>query len=125
MRAWLIGVLFPLMAVAQAPIHTEFPAGAVPLDPAALKQRVMGKSLGAKGSDGIEFVVQYGETHAVLNAHTPRGVIQDSAPWRVEGSAICIDFLKVRGGCSEFRLVGDVLYTKRASNGEVVAMQPR
>ena len=126
MRSWATLFLFlPSMAIAQGALTTEFPAGAVALDSAALKERMTGKTFAAKGADGVEFVVQYQQTHAHLNVYLPRGTISDSAPWRVEGSAICIDFLKVRGGCSEFRLVGDVLYTKRASNGEVVVMHPR
>ena len=126
MRTWAILLLFPAMAAAQG-IVTEFPAGAAALEPAALKQRVTGKSFAAKGSDGNEFVIQYGETHAHLTLFPPppRTPFTDSAPWRVEGSAICIEFTKVRGGCSAFRLLGDVLYTKRASNGEVVVMHPR
>ena len=123
LATWML--FLPAFALAQASFPMEFPAGAVPLEPAALKQRLTGKTFWVKPAAGAEFQVQYQERDAYVNVYMPGNTVTDSAPWRVEGSAACIDFTKFRAGCSEFRLVGDVLYTKRVSNGEVVVMQPR
>jgi hypothetical protein len=123
-RACLIYVLFPMGALAQASFPTDFPAGAQAIESEALRKRLAGNSFNVKPADGGEFRIQYQDTHAYLNLYTSRGTVNDTGTWRVQGSAVCIEWQRVKSGCSEFRLVGDVLYTKRASNGEVVAMQP-
>ena|SRR5687767_363447 len=124
MRAFTLLVMIPAIALAQA-FPTDFPAGAVALESDALKKRVTGKTFRVKPADGVEYEILFQDSHAVVNIFGSRGVVSDSAPWRVEGSATCIDFTKLRPGCTEFRVVGDVLYSKRASNGEVVVMQPK
>ena len=122
-RTCLTFVLFPIAAVAQA-FPTDFPAGSQAIESEALKKRLAGKAFKIKPADGAEYLVDYQETRAHLSIYMPRGTVTDVGQWRVEGSSVCIDWQRVKSGCSEFRLVGDVLYTKRASNGEVVVMQP-
>jgi hypothetical protein len=43
----------------------------------------------------------------------------------VEEGKVCAEMQKTGPSCSEMRIVNDVLYMKRASNGEVVALQPK
>jgi hypothetical protein len=113
-------LMLPALSFAQATFPTTFPEGAVPLTPEALKSRLSGKAFKVKQAVGPEYRVQYDST----NAYVDVGNFNDSGPWRVEGSSACIEFKRAKSGCSEYRLVGEVLYTKRISNGEVVAMIP-
>lgn len=122
-RSFLTAALIPMAAAAQA-FPTEFPSNAQPLDSTALEKRLAGKAFAVKAADGTRYRIQYDKSHAHLNLYSARGTINDSGPWRVESSSVCIEWRQVKSGCSEFRLVGDVLYTKRASNGEVVVMDP-
>jgi hypothetical protein len=53
------------------------------------------------------------------------GNFSDSGKWRVEGSSVCVDWKKAPPSCSDARLTGDILYMKRTSTGEIVAMHPK
>jgi len=120
MRIFSVILLAPTVALAQASFPTEFPAGAVPFSSQALRERVAGKSFTVKPAAGKEYRIQYDEVRAYLDV----GSFNDSGPWKIEGSSVCIEFTRAPSGCSEFRQAGAVTYTKRASNGEVVVMQP-
>lgn len=111
-----IALSAPLTLKAQAPLATEFPAGAVALDPQALKTLLLGKVATTQVATGPVLKVTYKDTYAFLNA----GNFTDSGKWRVEGSSVCIDWQKIKPSCTEVRTVGDVIYIKRSSNGEVV-----
>jgi len=125
MRACLLWFLFPAICLAQA-FPTEFPAEAKALEPDVLKQRIAGKVFNVKAADGAEYRVEFKDTHAYLNIYMAGGrTVSDNGPWKAEGSSICIEFQRVKSGCSEYRLVGNTLYSKRASNGEVVVMEPK
>ena len=121
MRMFSLLLLAPTFALAQLWVPTVFPSEAVPLTPEALKQRLAGKAFLVRPAAGAEMRLQYQETDALINI----GNSSDSGKWRVEGSSVCVDWQKFPPGCSEVRLVGDVMYTKRASNGEIVILQPR
>jgi hypothetical protein len=114
-------LLAPAAALAQAPAPTEFPSDAVPLASEALRQRVMGKVFVINPVAGAPLRVEYRDVYAFVNV----GNFNDSGKWRVEGSSVCVDWKKAPPGCSEARLAGDILYVKRTSNGEIVAMQPK
>jgi hypothetical protein len=121
MRFCLVGVVLCSalsVAWAQAPVAfpTEFPEGAVVMEPAALVQRLTGAVIHVKYADGTEARVEYKDTYAFLNA----GNRTDSGKWRVQNSQICVDWQRSRAGCVEVRTVGDALYAKRAINGEIV-----
>jgi hypothetical protein len=120
-HALLLSLLLPTLAPAQPALQTEFPPAAAPLAPDALKQLLTGKVFTVNPASGPEMRLEYRDSYAYVNV----GNRSDSGKWRVEGSAACIDWKVFPPGCSEFRLLGDVLYTKRASNGEVVVMRPR
>ncbi len=121
MRIASIFLLAPVVALAQASFPTTFPSGAIPLAPEALQARVSGKAYTVKPMEGSEYRVQFDGTNVYLDV----GNFRDSGPWKVEGSAVCMEFTRAKSGCTEFRLVGDVLYSKRFSNGEVVIMRPQ
>jgi hypothetical protein len=114
-------LLTPVAALAQAPAPTEFPSNAIPVASEALKQRLMGKVFLVNPVIGAPLRVEYRDTYAFVNV----GNFSDSGKWRVEGSSICVDWKKVSPSCSDARLVGDILYVKRANNGEIVVMQPK
>lgn len=122
LRTFLVlALLAPTLALAQASFPTVFPADAVPFEPEALKQRLAGKVFIMKPAAGAEIRLQYQDTNAYFNV----GGASDSGKWRVDGSSVCVDWRRIAPGCSEMRRVGDTIYTKRASNGEVVVLQPQ
>ena len=48
----------------------------------------------------------------------------DTGRWRVKDGTLCAQRNKSGDACAELRIVDDVLELKRASDGEVVALQP-
>jgi hypothetical protein len=121
MKKLLALLAAPTIALAQASFPTEWPAGSQPLAADALKQRLVGKTFVAKPVIGAEVRVEYQETYAYLNV----GGTSDSGKWRTEGSTVCNDWRNLRAACSEFRLLGEVLYVKRANNGEIMPLVPK
>lgn len=107
-------------SIAQPAFPTEFPAGSSPLSPEPLTKLVAGKVFKLKPATGAEIRVEYRDDWAYFNV----GNSSDSGKWKAEGSAICVDWKRIPPGCSEMRMVGDTLYTKRVSNGEVLPMHP-
>lgn len=119
MTKMLFSLLFlPALCWAQPALVTEFPAESAPLTSDALKARFTGNVFTFKAANGAELRLQFQSTHVFVNAPANN----DSGPWKAEGSAVCIDFSKFPSGCNEVRSVGDTLYWKRASNGEVVRL---
>ena len=121
MRILLAVLIAPAVAFAQAAFPTEWPSGAEALSPDTLRQRLMGRSFIAKSVTGPDVRTEYQDTVAYITV----GSTSDSGPWRTEGSAVCNEWKKLRPACSEMRVVGEVLYVKRANNGEVMALVPR
>ena len=121
MRIVLALLFVPGLAVAQVAFPTEWPNGAHPLSPAELRQRLVGRSFVAKSLTGPDVRTQYQETYAYINV----GSTSDSGTWKTEGSAVCNEWQRLRAACSEIRLVGEVLYVKRANNGEIMALVPQ
>ena len=121
MRVLLALLAVPMIAAAQSAFPTEWPSGAEPLSPEALRQRLVGKSFIAKSVTGPDVRTQYQEAYAFINV----GSTSDSGPWKTEGSAVCNEWQKLRPACSEIRAVGESLYVKRANNGEIMALVPR
>ena len=112
-------LLIAPFASAQTAFPTEFPLGSVPLDPAALKQQLTGKTFVVKPVDGSQFRIQYKDSYVFFNS----GTFKDTGRWKTEGSSVCIEWNNIRPSCSEFQASGSVLYVKRANNGEVVRME--
>ena len=121
-RGVLLAILVtPAVAFAQASFPTQWPNGAEALSPDTLRERLVGKSFIAKSVTGPDVRTEYQDTVAFINV----GTTSDSGPWRTEGSAVCNEWKKLRPACSEIRAVGDLLYVKRANNGEIMAMLPK
>lgn len=120
-RFFLSLLLVPVLALAQTTFPTSFPDAAVPLTPETLRQRLAGKTFQIKSVVGAELRIEYQETYAYVNV----GGVNDSGKWRTEGSSVCVDWRKFPPSCSEARLLADTLYIKRASNGEIVMLQPK
>ncbi|MDO9075777.1 MAG: DUF995 domain-containing protein [Rubrivivax sp.] len=119
-HALLLCLLVPTLALAQPTLQTEFPKTAKPLESEALKKLLTGRTFLISQAAGSEMRLQYRDTYAYINI----GNRSDSGKWRVEGSAACIDWQVFPAACSEVRVDGELIYTKRASNGEVVVMRP-
>ena len=115
----LLSLIGTTVATAQTAFPTEFPAASAPLDPAALKQALLGRTFVAKPIEGQPFRIQYKDTYVFINV----GATKDTGRWRTEGSSVCIDWNNLRPSCSEMRAEGSVLYVKRANNGEVVRLE--
>lgn len=101
----------------------DFPADAKPLTAEALQQRMKGKVFHVERPDGNHWRLQYqGSGYYFIN--TSQGY-SDSGKWRVEDSKVCTEPQKTPTSCSEARLLGETLYVKRATNGEIVKLEPR
>jgi hypothetical protein len=98
---------------------TEFPGGASPLGADALKARFSEASYAFTDANGVVVGLQF--KGAEVDVKAPRA--SDSGTWKIEGSAICFELQRFKSGCNEVRLLGDQLYWKRNSNGEVVKLQ--
>lgn len=114
----MVLLLAPVLASAQAGFPTAFPDGAVVLAPEDLQKKLTGHATDMTYANGAKVRVEYKDTYAYLNVANA----SDSGKWRVEGSQVCIDWSRFPAGCFEVRAVGDVLYAKRATNGEIVQM---
>lgn len=112
-----------LSAFAQPPVPTTFPDGAVPATAEQLKARLTDRVYGARMTNGDDWRFEY-KANGYFFLNTGRGYA-DSGKWRVEEGKFCAEMQKTGAACSEMRIVNDVPYMKRASNGEVVALQPK
>lgn len=124
MRSFLLFAfvsLVPLVALAQPAIPTEFPPDAQPFSSGALKERMAGKTFTFVPVAGDPVRIQYQESYAYFNV----GRASDSGKWRVEGSSICYEWRNFPRGCSEHRKVGELVYVKRSSTGEVVVLMQK
>lgn len=120
MRSLIPLLIMPIAVVAQTSLPTEFPTDSVTLAPEVLTQRLVGKVFKVKPADGTTWRLEYKDSgYAFLD--TSRGY-RDTGKWRVEGTQLCADWQRSPSGCSETRAKGDVIYLKRISNGEVVAL---
>jgi hypothetical protein len=108
---------------AQSAVPLEFPAGATPIGAEPLKARLTDRVFGAKMTDGRAWRFEW-KSNGYFFINIDSGY-SDSGKWRTEDGKVCAEMQKTGASCSDMRVVGDVLYMKRASNGEVVALQPR
>lgn len=102
-------------------VSRDFPPDAQPIAAQALKERLSGRSFTASQANGIGWDMNYGVdgrfTMQTSNGHSDQG------RWRTEDNKLCIAFEgQFPSGCSEMRASPNRLHLKRASNGEVVAL---
>jgi hypothetical protein len=119
MRALLGMLAISSLAIAQTVFPTEFPTGAVPFQPDALKLLLTGKVFIVKPVSGPPIRFQFRERDAFSNS----GNSSNSGTWRVEASAVCFTWARGQDFCNEVRSVGEAVYWKRG-NGEVAVLQP-
>jgi hypothetical protein len=100
-----------------------YPEGSVPVTGESISSRLAGKVYSVKPVDGSTWRLEF-QTGGGLFLDTDRGY-RDYGTWRVEGDKWCAELRKTGLSCSELRQMGEVLYYKRASNGEVVPMKLR
>jgi hypothetical protein len=108
---------------AQSAVPQEFPPGAAALPANQLKGRLNDRVYGAKMADGRSYRFEW-KSSGYFFLNVDNG-FSDSGKWRIEDSRVCSEMQKLGTLCQEMRTVGDALYLKRATNGEVVALQPR
>jgi hypothetical protein len=120
MRALAIGLLLPIATLAQTTPPMEFPAGAEPLSPEALVERLKGKVFTVKPASGNPWRMEYKETYAFINV----GSASDSGKWTAQGTTICHSWQRFPSGCSEVREAGGKVHMKRSTTGEVVVLEP-
>jgi hypothetical protein len=119
----LCAALLSASAFAQSAVPTTFPEGAAIATAEQLNSRLAGRVYGARMTNGDVWRFEWKSNgFFFLNAG---GGYSDTGKWRVEDGKICAEMQKSGPACSEMRISNDVLYMKRASNGEVVALQPR
>jgi len=70
----------PAIAAAQAAFPTEWPNGAQPLSPEALRQQLVGKTFVAKSLTSPPVRTQYQEEYVYINI----GSTSDSGTWKTE-----------------------------------------
>lgn len=122
MKALLLFLALPAVALAQASPPSGFAAEAKSLESEALRTRVSGKAFSYKTAAGNTVRVEYKDNgYAFVNV----GSSSDRGTWRVEESAVCVEWSRFPSGCSEFRSLGETLQVKLKSNGEIVVLNPR
>lgn len=89
------------MGWAQTAFPTEFPTGAVEVDPPALQQRLTGKIMNMTYASGHQVRLEYKERFAYLNV----GNASDTGLWRVEPGQVCIDWQRFAAGCFAVKAV--------------------
>ncbi len=117
----LLSPLLLAACAATAPPPKDFPAGARTPSAAELTTLLRGKSFDAVASNGSSYRTQYaGDANGVIVFFSGRS---DSGTWRAEDGRACYTFKTIPSTCSDYRLVGQDLYLKRA-NGDVVRVTP-
>ncbi len=120
MQRWMAFVLVPTCVLAQGALPTEFPPDATALSGDALGERVKGKVFNAKPVQGPSWKLEY-RANGYVFLETSSGY-RDTGTWSIDGEKLCGHWQKLGSSCSLARVKGDVVYIKRVSNGEVVAM---
>lgn len=123
MRSLLALLAFPAALSAQSAAVPDFSDAAASVPAEALRERLSGKVFTVKVADGNTWRLDYkGNGYSFID--TANG-FRDTGTWHTEASRLCMELRKATSGCNEMRLKDDVLYMKRSSNGEVVALLPR
>lgn len=124
MRTLLIGVgaWLATAATAQPALPTEFPPDAAVVEDAALRDHLAGKVFRGQPASGPGWRLEY-KSNGYAFLDTTAG-FRDTGRWSVEQSRLCAKWERASSGCSEARMKAGIVYVKRASTGEVVALVP-
>ena len=109
-------------AVAQA-IPTEFPADVAAMPDNALRERLAGKTFSVQLANGKAWRLEY-LANGYFFVNVSDGAA-DKGKWHVQDGKVCSETTRSKPTCSEARVKGDVIYVKRVSNGEVIALTPK
>jgi hypothetical protein len=119
----LCTAFFASSVAAQSVVPTTFPDGAIAVTAEQLKARLTDRVFGSRMTNGDDWRLEW-KSSGYFYLNTGRGY-SDSGKWRVEEGKFCAEMQKTGAACSEMRIHNDVLYMKRASNGEVAALHPK
>jgi hypothetical protein len=103
-----------------APMPTEFPPGAQPVTAAQISERLKGQTFKSTLSNGVVWRMEHNNSGYMFADISTGG--RNTAKWHAEDGRACYEFRLSPVACSEVRLVGDKLYLKRSSTGEVIAL---
>lgn len=117
-----LALLLPLCAAAQQPALTlEFPEGAVVTASDDLRTRLAGKVFRIQFADGSSARIQY-NTNGYAFLDTSRG-FRDNGKWSIVDDKLCNEWRQIASSCSEQRVHAGIVYLKRVSNGEIIALR--
>lgn len=107
-----------------ASVPKDFPSDAKLIAAQALKDRLSGRGFTARQANGVGWDMTY-DPDGRFTMRTSNGLM-DQGRWRAEDNRVCIEFEgRFPSGCSEMRVSPNRLHLKRASNGEVVALDAK
>lgn len=108
---------------AQANERASFPADLSAPGAEALHARLAGQVFRATDAKGQPWRLEYSRLgHLFVDIGTG---FRDDGPYRVEGSQVCVTLRRSGASCSEYRLHQDAVYLRRASNGEILKLNPQ
>lgn len=110
-------------ASAQKTFPTEYPAEAKPVAGSEIANRLTGKAFQVTTVTSGNWRLQFDKLGYAF-VDTDNGY-RDNGPWRVQGERWCTNMSKTGDQCADLYAVGETLYYKRNSNGEVVSMTLR
>jgi hypothetical protein len=111
--------LVALLVVLQATASDGFPDGATTPDAAAVQQHVTGKAFKFGLPNGGWARLQYRDGDYFLDTSSGHHA---QGSWRTQDGQLCGTLAGRDEVCSQVRLVGDQMYLRRASSGEVVKL---
>lgn len=120
-----LALTLTLVAATSAPAdeRASFPADAAAPGAEALHARLAGQVFRTTDAKGLAWRLEYSRLgHLFVDIGTG---FQDDGPYRVEGSQVCVTLRRSGSSCSEYRLHQDAVYLRRASNGEILKLNPQ
>lgn len=88
-----------------------------------LRAQLDGRVCAATAANGRAWRLAYTRSGYLFVDVEP--TFQDSGPYRVEGSRVCVTMQCTGASCSEYRVDGETVCLERKSNGEVLTLRPR
>lgn len=111
--ALLLPPLLLAACAATTPVPKDFPADARTPSAAELTALLRGKSFDIVDSQGQTIRAHYAAASNDVEIFSSGR--SDHGTWRAEDGRVCHEFRTFPASCSEYRLIGEDLYLKRAS----------
>jgi hypothetical protein len=112
--------LLSLALPAWAQLTTDFPANSEAVTAESFEQNFAGRTLEGTRADGTTFRIDPAKGGSYSEMSRGRSA---NGKWRIEAGKLCTEMYRTDSGCNDVRAAGDVLYYKRNTNGEVVALK--